>query len=194
VALSAVQVSAEATAVLEGGGYQRFDAPEAWPATARVFEDPFGIVSLHVYETWQQLIDGWADAQGLLVDLISASVSREEPKAWEGYLVLFTVGRLLDADRQQMVELRYDTNRVRKLVAASEDLDSLADVKTALLPLLPLQLDYPELDEGGLLTRLPELLMQRGIDRDVTETAVRAFSQNESILQSLNLLRRADET
>lgn len=186
--LSAVQALAEATSVLKRGGYRPIEPPDVWPTTARVFEDPYGIVALRVYDTWQQLKADWADAQGMLVELISASVGRGEPKAWEGYLVLFALGPMLDSERRELVELRYNTNRVRKLVATSEDLGSLADVQTALLPLLPLQVDEPRDSSGGLLGRLPDLLAERGIDRKLTATAVDAFSRNESAMQRLHQL------
>jgi hypothetical protein len=187
--LSAIQVLAEASSVLEAGGYRIVDPPESWPTSARVFEDSYGIVALRVYDTWQQLIADWTDAQGRLVDLISTYVRRGEPKTWEGYLVLLTVGQIVDGEHQQMVDLRYDTNRVRKLVAAAEDLDSLADVRTALRPLLPLQIDEPESSGSGLLGRLPELLASQGIDREVTEIAIDAFSRNQSIMQRLHEVR-----
>jgi hypothetical protein len=189
VALSAIQVLAEASSVLEARGYRPASVPEAWPTSARVFEDQYGIVALRSYETWQQLSAGWTDAQGLLVDLISAHVQKGEPKAWEGYLVLLTVGQIIEDNRQEVVDLRYDTNRVRKLVATAEDLQSLDDVYTALLPLLPLLIDEPPSSASGLLGRLPELLSEQGIDRRVTEAAIDAFSHNQSVLQRLHELR-----
>jgi hypothetical protein len=183
--LSTIQVLAEATAVLEAGGYRTTDPPESWPASARVFEDPYGIVALHVYDTWEQLETDWTDAQGLLVDLISSHVRKAEPKAWEGYLVLFTVGQVVEANNQVLVDLRYDTNRVRKLVAAAEDLESLTDVRTALLALLPLHIDESTSPGDRLLGHLPELLAEEGIDRDVTEVAIDAFAHNQSVMQRL---------
>ena len=189
MALSTIQVLAEATSVLEAGGYRAVAVPQAWPTSARVFEDPYGIVSLRVYDTWQQVSTEWTEMQGLLVDLISTNVRRGEPKTWEGYLVLLTIGQIIDEQRQDLVDLRYDTNRVRKLVATAEDLQSLDDVRTALLPLLPLQVDEPPTSASGLLNRLPELLSEEHIDPQVTETAIDAFSRNQSVVQRLHEFR-----
>jgi hypothetical protein len=188
MALSGVQLMARASEVLIEGGYQYVSVPATWPSGCRVFEDPFGIVALNVYETWQQLRDEWNDAQGLLVDLISENVSRPEPKAWEGYLVLLTPGGVVDSDRQDLVDLRYNTNRVRKLVATGYEIETLDDVRSALLPLLPLNLDRPSAAGTGLLDRLPELLSEDGIDSRATAAAIDAFVRNESIMEGLHNL------
>lgn len=188
MALSGLQLIARATEVLEQGGYRRVPVPPEWPAAARLFEDPFGIVAVHVYDTWRELTDEWTSAQGLLVDLISVTIARPEPKTWEGYLVLLTGADVLEEDHQTLVELRYNTNRLRKLVATGQDIATLDDVRGALLPLLPLELERPVSSEAGLLARLPELLEVDGIDRSATETAVDAFLRNQSIMERLHQL------
>ena len=186
--LSNLQLIARAAEVLEDNGYRRVSVAPEWPAASRVFEDPYGIVAVHVYDTWRELIDSWVDTQSLLVDLISANVSRPEPKTWEGYLVLLTGAELLPEDHQALADLRYNTNRLRKLVATGQDLDTLDDVRNALLPLLPLAVERPEESEAGLLGRLPELLEEDGIDRQATQTAIDAFIRNESIMERLHQL------
>ena len=95
---------AEASSVLETEGYQAISPPDSWSASTRLFEDPFGIIAIHVYETWERLITDWPRAQGSLVDLISKHVQRAEPKSWEGYLVLFTVGQVFEKDNQQLAD------------------------------------------------------------------------------------------
>ncbi|HXR54245.1 MAG TPA: hypothetical protein VN793_04275, partial [Acidimicrobiales bacterium] len=92
MALSKVQLLAEASEVLTAGGYRLIESPASWPSSARIFEDPYGIVALYVFDTWAQLYTEWKDAQGLLVDLISAYIDRPDPKTWEGYLTLLTAG------------------------------------------------------------------------------------------------------
>jgi len=189
MALSSLQLIARACEVLEQNGYRRVSVPDDWPSASRLFEDPYGIVGVHVYETWRELADEWSRAQSLLVDLISATIARPEPKTWEGYLVLLTGAEVLDDDHQTLVELRYNTNRLRKLVATGQDIETLDDVRNALLPLLPLDVGRPESSRAGLLARLPDLLEEDGIDHRVTETAVDAFIRNESILERLHELR-----
>ena len=105
--------------------------------TSRVFEDPYGIVAVHVFDSWRQLTEQWPVAQGRLVELISEHLTRPEPKAWEGYLVLLTPGLLPPTQRTRLNDLRYDTHRVRKLVATGDDLATLEDVQGTLLPLSP---------------------------------------------------------
>ena len=189
--LSTTQLLAAATGLLTEGGYAQVATASNWPSTSRLFEDPYGIVALHVYDTWRQLRDHWNVAQGLLVDEISAHLTRPEPKLWEGYLVLLTGGPTLDDERREVDQLRYDTNRLRKLVATGYELETLNDVRNALLPLLPLDVDSSLLTGSGLLDRLPELLAEHRIDPSVTATVVAAFLGNESMVEKLHQLREA---
>lgn len=188
VPLTTSQVLGVATELLVAGGYSVVRTPSSWPGTARVFEDSYGIVALHIYDTWDQLIEDWPVAQGQLVDLISEHLSRPEPKAWEGYLALFTTGPST-GDRASVVELRYDTNRVRKLVSTGEELQTLDDVRTALLPLLPLDLEPPSATRAGVLDFLPDLMADEAAPREVIEVLVDAFLSNSSIVERLHEAR-----
>jgi hypothetical protein len=186
--LTVTQLLAAATEEMVAGGYREFrTGAEAPLDPTRVFEDAYGIVSLHVYETWGHLVDRWPLAQGHLVDLISAHLRKPEPKSWEGYLVLLTPGRA-EAD-SRVNTIRYDTHRVRKLLATGEDLGTLNGLRSALLPLLPLSVEPDRAAEEGLLDRLPALLASRQIDQEVTAAVVSAFQQNESIVDALHTLR-----
>lgn len=128
-------------------------------------------------------------SQGHLVELISAHLTGPEPKSWEGYLVLLTPGQSPTLAGSQLAEIRYDTNRVRKLVATGDDLRTLDEVEQALLPLLPLQVGSPLESGPALLERLPALLAERGIDVEAARTVVNAFTANESILERLHAFR-----
>jgi hypothetical protein len=121
---------------------------------------------------------------------MSSRLGRPEPKSWEGYLVLLTVGDAPEAERRDVVDLRYNTNRLRKLVATGQELDTVDDVQTALLPLLPLNIEPPSTSGAGLLARLPELLEEEGIKPIVTEAAVKSFLRNESIMERLHEMGR----
>lgn len=189
IPLTASQVVGAATELLSNGGYSVVATPSNWPGTVRIFEDSYGIVALHIYDTWDQLIDDWHIAQGQLVDLISEHLSRPEPKAWEGYLALFTTGPLTTGDHTSVAELRYDTNRVRKLVSTGEELQTLDDVRTALLPLLPLDLEPPSAARAGVLDLLPELMAGDETPREVIEVVVDAFVRNSSIVERLHETR-----
>src|SRR4051812_17097065 len=100
--LTATQLLAAATDLLTVSGYSRADVTtEAVVpgAASRIFEDAYGIVAVHVFDTWSHLAEQWNVAQGQLVDVISEHLRRPEPKAWEGYLVLMTPGLLSTTDR-----------------------------------------------------------------------------------------------
>jgi hypothetical protein len=187
--LTSSQVLASASELLQSGGYTVVPPPANWQGTVRLFEDSYGIVALQLYETWEQLIQGWHLAQGQLVDLISEHLSRPEPKAWEGYLALFTTGTVTADDRTSIAELRYDTNRVRKLVSTGEELETLQDVRVALLPLLPLDLQPPSAARAGLLDVLPDLMADDEVSREIVEGLVAAFMDNTSIVERLHELR-----
>ncbi len=188
-ALTTSQGLGAATELLAAGGYSIVPTPSSWPGTARVFEDSYGIVALHIYDTLEQLMEDWPVAQGQLVDLISEHLSRPEPKAWEGYLALFTTGPSTADDRASVVELRYDTNRVRKLVSTGEELETLEDVRTALLPLLPLELEPPSAARAGVLDLLPDLMADEEAPREVIEVLIDAFVGNSSIVERLHEAR-----
>ncbi|MFZ0169309.1 MAG: hypothetical protein WAL64_07785 [Candidatus Dormiibacterota bacterium] len=179
------QVMTAATATLVDGGYTAVPAPAEWPSTARLFEDAYGIVAVHIYDTWQQLVDGWPIAQGMIVDLITEHLHSPEPKAWDGYLVLLTGGSLSPSERSAAGGIRYDTNRVRKLVATGEDLETLDDIRVALLPLLPLVFETPDTKAIGVLDQLPSALAGNDISIETVQIIVDAFTHNESILERL---------
>jgi hypothetical protein len=185
VGLTTSQLLAAASELLETGGYEPVSPGEGWVSNARLFEDPYGIVAVVAFETWGDLTEGWPDAQGQLVELISEHLTRPEPKSWDGYLVLLTPSVVPSTARSQLAEIRYDTNRLRKLVATGDELHTLDDVEQALLPLLPLEVESQVESGPALLERLPSLLAERGIDAGVARVAVDAFTSNQSILERL---------
>src|SRR5260370_10273229 len=94
-------ILAAASEALVLGGYRRIaDSINGKIAgSARIFEDPYSVVQLVVYETWTDLETNWTDAQGMLVELISKYVVSTEPEAWDGSLVLLTPSNHPTADR-----------------------------------------------------------------------------------------------
>src|SRR5665213_14365 len=157
--LTATQVLAAASEVLGASGYAEATVDDdrvQRSHASRVFEDAYGIVAVHVFDSWQELAEQWHVAQGQLADLISTHLRSPEPKTWEGYLVLLTPGLLPAMETVALNDLRNDTNRVRKIVAAGGDLGTLGDVRGALLPLLPLTLEDSPAAGAGVLELLPE--------------------------------------
>jgi hypothetical protein len=189
VGLTTSQLLAAVSELLETGRYAPVSPGEGWGSNTRLFEDPYGIVAVVAFETWGDLAREWPDAQGRLVELISEHLTRPEPKSWDGYLVLLTPGLVPSTARSQLAEIRYDTNRLRKLVATGDELRTLDDVEQVLLPLLPLEVESQVESGPALLERLPALLAERGIDAGAARVAVDAFTSNQSILERLHELR-----
>jgi hypothetical protein len=106
-----------------------------------------------------------------------------------GYLALLTPSPAPITARSRIAQIRYDTSRVRKLVATGDELQTLDDVEKALLPLLPLPVEA-QLEAGAaLLDRLPVLLAGRSVDSEATHVVVEAFLHNDSILERLHAMR-----
>lgn len=86
----------------------------------RTFEDRLSVVGVAFFETWHALDTGWIEAQGALVEFMSARLTRSDPKSWEGYLLLFTSDEAPDAlavDRVRhdaLEKARHDGIRVAK--------------------------------------------------------------------------------
>ena len=187
---------AEATTVLERGGFQRiepsFDA--RWPSMpARIFEDPYCIVALLVFDTWAELRDTWADAQGALAELISASIQQREPKAWDGYLALLTPAEA-GVQHAEVDRIRYDVTRVRKLVGTGEDLATLDDVNRILLPVLPFAPVLPESAPRAAIDLIPGILEAKGTPLPIAQALVDAFSRHEPLVEALHREISDDET
>lgn len=180
---------AASTAILVGSGYQQiagrfsnWDGP-----TSRLFEDPCNIVGVGVFDTCDDLLRGWTTLQESLVGVISREVGEGEAKASDGYLVLLTPA--LAASHEEQVEtVRYDTTRLRKLVATGQDLRSVVDVERYLRGLLPLRQEHAELSAESALDMLPALLCKEGIPADTTGELVRAFRAQAPLLERLHEL------
>ena len=188
--LTTTNILATASECLLEGGYRRVEDRQdgEWAdLNARLFEDKYGIVAVNVYETWGDLRTGWIKAQEALVELISRYVTSSDAKAWEGYLVLLTPS-MVDIDaRAQADAIRYDTSRVRKLLATGSELKEFADVKKVLVPLLMLEPDLYVDDQGSALDLLPELLAQKGLPEEAVQVIIKAFSQQQPLVEQLHL-------
>ncbi len=189
--LTTTNILAAASDILRAGGYLRIDNKrvDKWATTnSRFFEDPYGIVAVFVYETWKDMSSGWVDAQGALVELISEHVSSADAKAWDGYLVLFTPSTLSGEERIEATKIRYDTSRVRKLIAAGDELKGLPDVESTLLPLLPLRAIQID-EQASVLDILPELLSRTGLPEYAVRVVIDAFSEQQPLMERLHARR-----
>jgi hypothetical protein len=192
--LTTSEINAAASALLLEGGYKAIEKlPREInpPSGARFFEDNFGIVEFVVFDTWQALREGWPKAQASLVELMSRFVHSGDAKAWEGYVVLFTSAVIPGTARDEAEDIRYNTSRVRKLLATGDDLRTIGDVERTILPLLPLAPESDRAQGRGdrVFELLPEILRKRGIPIDVSRQLIDAFLKNEPLMERLQKVR-----
>ena len=186
--LTPTRLIAAATEFLTTNGYirARSSLGDLSEATARVFEDEYGVVAVAVYEYLGDLLVKWTDAQANLVELITAHIRRTEAKASEGYLVLLTPSVPRESERREVEKIRYDTLRVRKLVGTGDELQELSGVERILLPVLPLRGPMrPPNSPVSVQDLLPGILSRRGIPESVTRIVIETTKQQESILETL---------
>lgn len=191
--LTVTDLLAASTRCLEDAGYKRVetitDPDFAYPG-ARVFEDVYNIVAVVAYNTWAELSDNWGSAQAALVNVISEHLDRSEAKAWDGYLVLITPSVLDSSEQEELTEIRYNTARVRKLIAAGIELTVLEDVSRLLAPLLPLELQKLPQEQPSVLALLPSILGAKGISEDAVMLLITAYEEQKPLLEALHALRR----
>lgn len=187
IGFTTTDLIASASHELLDGGYQQINgrSPEWGTPTSRLFENEYSIVGLVAFETCGDLLKSWPDVQGTLVDVISHYVGGQESKSWDGYLVLLTPG-LATSDVDAIEAVRYNTTRLRKLVATGDDLKLSADVRRVLRPLLPLQAERVELGLESVLDLLPQLLAADHIPENVTRLLVDAYKKQEPMLEQLH--------
>ena len=181
---------AAASAVLTANGYQAILGRSGWESpSARIFEDQYNVVGVVGFETCNELMRSWPDMQGSMVDLISGNIAQIESKSWDGYLVLLTPG-ISTADAAELESIRYDTTRLRKLVATGDDLRGPTDIERVLLPLLPLAQERMNLSQSSALDMLPALLANQNIPSETTQLLVQAFQNQAPLMESLHDGRR----
>lgn len=99
--------------------------------------------------------------------------------------MLFTPALMPEALRDDAEQIKYDTSRLRKLLATGDDLKTITDVERALLPLLPLTAPIEEQVSYGdqVLELLPQMLAKRGISSQLTRELIAAFLANEPLME-----------
>jgi hypothetical protein len=184
---TSTELIASAAQALIGGGYRQItDLFKEWDTpTSRLFEDPYTVVGVVVFNTCGELLRAWPDLQGSLVDVISRHVGKAEAKSWDGYLVLLTAG-LAPSEAAEIEAVRYNTTRLRKLVATGDDFQGATDLQRVLSPLLPLIQDGAKLSQESALDLLPGLLAQQGIPMETTQLLLDAFREQAPMLERLH--------
>ncbi|GAB2612561.1 hypothetical protein [Novilysobacter erysipheiresistens] len=185
--LTSTDLIASSVAVLEAAGYKATESDNsAWTSsTSRLFENSYNVVGVVAFETYVELVDSWADRQGMLVEIISRSIGRSEGKAWDGYLVLLTPA-VKSSTETDIEAIRRDTTRLRKLIATGDDLKKSSDVERVLRPLLPIKGVVNQSNAGSALDHLSSVLEKRGVERQDAVTLVEAFLDQRPLMESLH--------
>jgi hypothetical protein len=173
--------------MLTTAGYRQVrEVSTQWDsATSRLFEDEYNVVGIVVFDTCSELLQTWTDLQGSFVDLISEHVGQTEAKAWDGYLVLLTSG-MAPSEEAELEAVRYNTHRLRKIVATGEELRTITDVERILRALLPLSDERATMDNASALDVLPRLLADQGIAQETTRVIVEAFRSQSPMIERLH--------
>ena len=187
IGLTSTELIAAASQLLINGGYQHISHRfEKWDtSTSRLFEDEYNVVGIGIFDTCGELLQAWPDLQGSLVDVISSQVGHEEGKSWDGYLVLLTPS-VASSESAGLEAVRYNTTRLRKLVATGDELQSTTDVERVLRRLLPLSQESANLSQESALDLLPKLLADQGIPKKTTQLIVDAFRNQSPLLERLH--------
>lgn len=174
----------EATRLLCDGGFSQANSANILPEfELRVFEDDRSIVGLVLYQTWEELESNWSAAQAVMVELMSEKVRPNDPKSWDGYLVLLTVDE--SARAGSVTKIKNDTSRLRKLVVTGRQMKTMASVKDALRPVLPFDVASSVASSTALTDRIPEMLEDHGIERSLATAAIMSFQENRSPMEGV---------
>jgi hypothetical protein len=186
--LTREQILAEAASVLIQNNFSvssEIEIAGIDKSNQRVFEDAYCVGLLAFFEDFKTLKESWVDIQTSLVEKITSVLSQSDRKSWDVYLVLFTTGFVSSSDISAVKSIKYDTNRVRKLLSTGEDLRDLSDVGAALLPLMPIVEKSRVTNSDSVLKRLPEILEANENHAKMIRIAVEAFESQESISSAL---------
>lgn len=183
---SSVALMAAATDTLAECGYDvsGSDPFEEVDVDSRIFEDEYSVVLVSVLASWDELQQHWRRLQARFIELLSEHIPRTAAKAWEGYLVLLTPGLAGREARPQIESIRYDTERLRKIVATGEELETSADVGRVLAPLVPINVE-PFLEACDSSEELERVLVESGVTEPLARELVEAFDAQDSLLECL---------
>lgn len=102
-----------------------------------LFESDTVLGFLLVYDTSNSLLKDWSSDSEEVIRRCQFGLRSSDRKAWNTYLVLLTQESPKDAKLIPLAFIEEDLRGTRKIVKAG--VQDLADLHTALLPLLPLQ-------------------------------------------------------
>ena len=155
----------ETEIVLRDGGY------ETWPwqkglVPAVCFEDELILGFVHYFASTDDLVSKWEDAQSTALLRFRPALRNAGEKAWNVYSIFITVDVADDSMTSKLDSIEENFEQTRKLVRTG--VISTANLKNALLPLLPIQ-NRPQINESNMEERLRVTL------QEINPAAAKAF-------------------
>lgn len=102
-----------------------------------VFEDSTVVGFVFCYVNADDLIDKWERDADAIIDRYRLALRRAGQKAWNTYLVFLSARPVSEGEQARLNAIEEDLGGTRKIARAP--VMDVADVRSALLPLLPLQ-------------------------------------------------------
>lgn len=169
-----ITLSAE---ILVAAGYA-VDRISLAKRAALAFENSVCLGFVLAYDTTDQLLRESANDSKMAIDRYGLSLRRAGEKAWNVYVVLISGGPKNEALQASLTELEEDLVGTRKI--ARDGISSTADLRSAFLPLLPIQ-SAPKLEAVDMRS---EIRMRAS---DVNPKGIDAFlsTADESIVLQL---------
>lgn len=179
-------------AVLESIGTVRpaSPGPRRQSALDLLYEDEHSVVGVSAFETVQDLIASWLDAQDDLSRIMSAVIPSMNSKAWDGYLIAVTGQVPRSTEAADLAAIRSNTRRARKLVITGDDVGHGSagirnGIRRGLAPLLPLEL--PEETSGAdPIAGLPSRISVPGMTAADVAAVIAAYEDGLPPLQALH--------
>ena len=146
-----------------------------------LFEDPVVIGFVFAYANESDLIARWEDDVDKAIATYQFALRRAGPKAWNTYVVLLAEGSADLGAACLLANIEENLTGTRKIARAG--VNSMSEVRAALLPLLPLQ-SPPELEAVNLRNEI--LLRTSELPPPVSE----AFASEANISVVLQVIEQ----
>lgn len=143
----------------------------------RVAENEYFAVAFQPFDAWDTLVAAAGPAELEL----AASMKRGSSKVWDTYLLLACRESLYSRDQyDRLVQIQYDTRRMRKLVVTGVG-DELSALETIVRPFMALQKLKESTQARDPLATLTQKLMAQGYRREMLDRAVSLFRDGRSL-------------
>jgi hypothetical protein len=172
-----MEIETQAEILLRGAGYTTY-SPERAPTSVSKFESEALIGFLYVFNSPQELLQVWRQAQAQTLTRYQPTIRLAGDKAWNIYSVFLCQDESAEL-RPQIEAIEEDFSLTRKI--ARSGIRVPADLRWALLPLLPLS-NHATIVESDYIARLQNRL------KDVRPEGVKAFLGSSTAIEVARIL------